>query len=59
MLGNTTSAQELVNECVNETTSDSRERNLDTEEPYAGNWLVRICGGAGCHSRDAQLYPEK
>ncbi|MHC4437152.1 MAG: hypothetical protein ACYS3S_07325 [Planctomycetota bacterium] len=34
------------------------QRNLDTEEPYAGNWLVRICGGVGYHSCDAQLYPE-
>ena len=43
-------------ERVNATTTDSEERNRDTEEPGAGNLLARICGGAG--EATPRLYPD-
>ena len=42
MLGNTTSAQELVNECVNETTSDSSRVSDVVICRLIGKWLILL-----------------
>jgi len=45
---------------VNTTTTDSGERNRDTEEPGAGNLLAQICGCAGQATPRlyTDIYPE-